>query len=132
MKKQPTFQPVLMEIIVTLLFFALAMSIVVQLVAAANSISKESAFRSRAYLAMETAAEQVKADPEGGGFGADGTRTFAIALEEGISITGTVQKTVDSRSGGAMYTISLTASGGGYDPVTLTACRYRQGEEAGR
>ena len=129
-KQQPVFQPVLMEIIVILLFFGLAMSVVVQLVAAADRVSRESAFRAKAFLAMETVAEQVKADPEGEGLRADGTRAFSAAPAEGVAVTGNVTRAVESATGGSMYTIVLTASGEGFAPLTLTAYRYLPGEGA--
>ena len=59
LKKRGSFSPVLLELTIIILFFALSTSIVVQLIAAASSISSESAYHARALLAMETVAEQT-------------------------------------------------------------------------
>ena len=64
-KKRGVFSPILIEMTIVILFLALSTSVVVRLIAVANITAQQSAYESRAILAMERVAEQVKADPVG-------------------------------------------------------------------
>lgn len=123
LKKHTSFSPVLLELTIIILFFALSTGVVVQLIAAASSISGESAYHSRALLAMETVAEQVKADPEGGGFGADGVRAFSDAVDEDLTVEGTVTRDL-SPAGGTLYQIDLYVLSENGTRYSLSAARY--------
>ncbi len=127
MKKRATFSPVLLELIVAILFFALAMSVVVQLIAAANETSSASALTSRALIAMESAAEQLKADPVGdGAFDESGERRFTVEPEEGMQLSVTVRRILGAA--GTLYEFEITAAGSGKPLGSLSAARYVSGE----
>ena len=129
-KKHGSFSPVLIELAIVILFFALSTGIVVQLIAAASRISNESAFHSRALLAMETAAEETKADPEGdGAFDESGVRTFETVVSDEITVQGVVTKD-DSPEHGTLYTIELSVLSKDGTAYTLTAEQYRSDGEA--
>ena len=124
-KKHGSFSPVLIELAIVILFFALSTGIVVQLIAAASRISNESAFHSQALLAMETVAEETKADPKGdGAFDERGVRTFETAVSDEI-IVQTVVTRDDSPARGTLYTIDLSVLSKNGTLYTLTAEQYR-------
>ena len=60
-EKRGVFSPILIEMTIVILFLALSTSVVVRLIAVANITAQQSAYESRAILAMERVAEQVKA-----------------------------------------------------------------------
>lgn len=126
MKKRATFSPVLLELIVSILFFALAMSVVVRLVAAANETSERSALASRALVAMENAAEAIKADPAAGDFDENGERRFTREAERDILLNVLVRRSAGAA--GALYEIEIEALGGGLPLGSLSAARYVGGE----
>ncbi|MPM29562.1 hypothetical protein SDC9_76102 [bioreactor metagenome] len=129
-KKHGSFSPVLIELAIVILFFALSTGIVVQLIAAASRISNESAFHSQALLAMETVAEETKAAPEGDGtFDECGVRTFETAVSDEITVQGIVTRD-DSPENGTLYTIDLSVISTDGTVYTLTAEQYRSDWEA--
>ena len=124
LKKRGSFSPVLLELTIIILFFALSTSIVVQLIAAASSISSESAYHARALLAMETVAEQTKSDPVGdGGFDAAGIRTFSNVIEPDLTVEGKVTRDL-SPAGGTLYQINLSVCSQSGSVYSLCAARY--------
>lgn len=129
-KKHGSFSPVLIELAIVILFFALSTGIVVQLIAAASRISNESAFHSQALLAMETVAEEAKAAPEGdGAFDDCGVRTFETVVSDEITVQGIVTRD-DSPEHGTLYTIDLSVISTDGTVYTLTAEKYRSDGEA--
>lgn len=124
LKRRGVFSPVLLELTVVILFFALSTSIVVQLIAAASQISNESSYHARALLAMETVAEQIKADPAGdGAVNECGVRSFSIDYATDLRVDCIV--TGDpSPANGTLYEIELSVVGGGETVYSLDASRY--------
>lgn len=124
LKKRGMFSPVLIELSIVILFFALSTGIVVQLIASASRISNESTFHSQALLAMETVAEETKADPEGdGAFDECGVRAFTKAVSEQITVEGVVTRD-ESPENGTLYTIDLSVLSAEGTAYTLSAMRY--------
>ncbi len=121
------FGTVLIELIVVILFFALSMSVVVQLIAAANELSNESAYASRAMFALQDMAEQLKADPVGDGdFDESGVRKIERVVSDDMIVSGEIKrKTADC---GALYEISLRVERESGEPYLLDAARYVRGE----
>lgn len=125
--KRGAISPVLLELSVVILFFALSASVVLRLFAAASDVSKESAYRSRALLAMESVAERVKADPVGdGAFDERGVRMLAEQVEEDLLVRGAVTRG-DSNAAGVLYKIELDVTGPDGTTYTLSAARYVSG-----
>ncbi len=124
LKKRGAFSPVLWELTIVILFFALSASIVVQLIAAAGSISKESEYHSRALLAIETVAEQTKADPEGdGAFDERNAREFTVESAPDLRVDCVVTRDI-SPGNGTLYSIELSVTSGDGTEYTLSAARY--------
>lgn len=123
-KKQSVFSPVLIELTIVILFFALSTSIVVRLIAAASAVSNESGYHGRALLAMETVAEQIKADPTALGE-ADGqnVRTFSVPAAEDIVVDCVVTGDTSCRQG-VYYAISLSVAGEAGESYSLQAGKY--------
>lgn len=123
MRNGRSFQPVLMELVMVTLFLALAMSVIVQVLALAEETSAQSAFETRALLALEDAMERAKADPAGdGAFDGDGVRSFQTVSDAGVTVLGRV--TARAYGAGTLYEIALTAAGKREEPMTLTGARY--------
>jgi len=126
-RKRGSISPVLLELSVVILFFALSASVVLRLFAAASDVSKESAYRSRALLAMEGVAERVKADPEGdGAFDDSGVRTLTEQVEDDLIVRGVVTRDA-SNSAGVLYGVDLSVTGPDGTTYTLSAARYVSG-----
>ena len=130
LKRRGAFSPVLMELTIVILFFALSTIVVARLIAAASDASNESAFQARALLAMENAAEQTKANPEGdGAFDANGARAFTVQAAQGLAVAAVVTRD-DSPKNGTLYTITLTVVSETGETYTLNAMRYVSRGEA--
>lgn len=126
-RKRGSISPVLLELAVVILFFALSASVVLRLFAAASDVSRESACRSRALLALESVAERVKADPEGdGAFDGGGVRTFTQQIEADLLVRGVVTRD-ESNSAGVFYGIDLSVTAPDGTVYTLSAARYVSG-----
>ena len=126
-RKRGSISPVLLELSVVILFFALSASVVLRLFAAASDVSRESAYRSRALLALESVAERVKADPEGdGAFDERGARTFTEQVEDDLTVRGVVTRD-ESSEAGVFYDIDLGVTGPDGTIYTLLAARYVSG-----
>lgn len=123
-KKRGVFSPVLMELTIVILFFALSTSVVIQLISAANATARESEYHARAILAMESVAERIKADPVGDGAAdACGMRAFTVDAAEDIAVSCVV--TADPAPlQGTLYEIELCVSSPGGEVYTLDAARY--------
>lgn len=123
-KKRGVFSPVLMELTIVILFFALSTSVVIQLISAANATARESEYHARAILAMESVAERIKADPVGDGAAdACGVRAFTVDAAEDIAVSCVV--TADPAPlQGTLYEIELCVSSPGGEVYTLDAARY--------
>lgn len=130
LRRRGTFSPVLMELTIVILFFALSTAVVARLIASASATSNESAFHARALLAMENVAEQTKADPEGdGAFDADGTRAFTVQSAPDLAVAAVVTRD-DSPASGTLYTIALSVASQTGETYTLNAMRYVSRGEA--
>lgn len=126
MNKRATFHPVLLELIVSILFFALAMSVVVRLLAAADETSRMSELTGRALIAMESVAEEWKADPAGGDFDENGERRFTARADGDIELSVLVRR--EAGGAGALYTIEIRAESGGTPLGAISTARYVSGE----
>jgi len=131
LKRRGVFSPVLIELTVVILFFALSTSIVVQLIAAASAISNESRDHARALLAMESVAEQIKADPAGdGAVNECGVRAFTVDYAEDLQVSCIV--TGDpSPENGTLYEIELNVTREDGTVYSLDAARYVSDAEVG-
>lgn len=124
LKRRGIFSPVLFELTIVILFFALSTSIVVQLIAAASAVSNESGYHARALLAMETVAEQIKADPAGdGSVNECGVRSFAVDYAEDVQVRCIVTGDPSPKNG-TLYDIELTVTGEDGTVYSLDAARY--------
>ena len=123
-KKRSFFSPVLVELTIVILFFALSASVIVRLIAAADTTARTSAYESRAILAMQTVAEQVKADPIGDNTCNEcGARVFSVAVDEDLTVDCVV--TIDeSPAQGTLYNIELTVTAPSGKVYALDAARY--------
>ena len=123
-KRSGTFSPVLMELTIIILFFALSTSIVVRLIATASAISSESRYHARAILAMESVAEQIKADPVGGGAANEcGVRSFAVAVAPDLEVDAIVTGDPSPKNG-TLYEIELNVTSETGAVYSLDAARY--------
>ena len=123
-KKRGFFSPVLMELTIVILFFALSASVIVRLIAVADTTARTSEYESRAILAMQSVAEQVKADPVGDNTCNEcGARVFSVAVEEDLTVD-CVVTIDDSPLQGTLYDIELTVTAPGGKVYALDAVRY--------
>ena len=130
LKRRGAFSPVLMELTIVILFFALSTVVVARLIAAASAVSNESAFQARALLAMENVAEQAKANPEGdGAFDANGARAFTVQSAPDLAVAAVVTRD-DSPENGTLYSIALSVVSPTGETYILNAMRYVSRGEA--
>jgi hypothetical protein len=123
-KKRGVFSPVLIELTIVILFFALSASVIVRLITAANATARASEYESRAILAMETVAEQVKADPVGDNTCNEcGARVFSVVVDPDLSVDCVVTSD-DSPLQGTLYDIELTVTSPQGKVFALDAERY--------
>ena len=129
-KKRGVFSPVLIELTIVILFFALSASVIIRLIAAAATTAKESEYHARALVAMESVAEQIKADPVGdGGVNACGMRAFAVDVASDLTVDCIV--TGDpSPEQGTLYDIELNVTSPDGNVYSLNAARYVADSEA--
>lgn len=123
-KKRSSFSPVLIELTIVILFFALSASVIVRLITAANATARASEYESRAILAMETVAEQVKADPVGDNTCNEcGARVFSVEIDEDLAVDCVVTSD-NSPQQGTLYDIELTVTSPQGKVYALDAVRY--------
>jgi hypothetical protein len=123
-KKRSSFSPVLIELTIVILFFALSASVIVRLITAANATARASEYESRAILAMETVAEQVKADPIGDNTCNEcGARVFSVEIDEDLAVDCVVTSD-NSPLQGTLYDIELTVTSPQGKVYALDAVRY--------
>ena len=123
-KKRGIFSPVLIELTIVILFFALSASVIVRLIAAAGATARTSEYESRAILAMERIAEQVKADPVGDNTcNACGARVFSTKIADDLTVDCVVTSD-DSPLKGTLYDIELTVTSPAGKVFALDAARY--------
>lgn len=123
-KKRSSFSPVLIELTIVILFFALSASVIVRLITAANATARASEYESRAILAMETVAEQVKADPVGDNTCNEcGARVFSVEIDEDLAVDCVVTSD-NSPLQGTLYDIELTVTSPQGKVYALDAVRY--------
>lgn len=123
-KKRGVFSPVLIELTIVILFFALSASVIVRLITAANATAQASEYESRAILAMETVAERVKADPVGDNTCNEcGARVFSVPVDEDLTVDCVVTSD-DSPLQGTIYNIELTVTSPQGKVFALDAERY--------
>ena len=123
-KKRSSFSPVLIELTIVILFFALSASVITRLIAVADTTARTSAYESRAILALQSVAEQVKADPIGDNTCNEcGARVFSIEVDKDLTVDGVV--TIDdSPLQGTLYDIELTVTSPNGKVYALDAVRY--------
>lgn len=127
-KQRGTMNPILVEMAIVILFLALSTSVVVRLIAAANVTAQQSAYESRAILAMERIAEQIKANPVGDNTcNACGARAFSVKIAEDLTVDCVVTSD-DSPLQGTLYDIELTVLSPQGKVYALDAARYVQDE----
>jgi hypothetical protein len=123
-KKRSLFSPVLIELTCVILFFALSTSVIVQLIAAASATARESEYHARAILAMESVAEQIKADPVGDGALNDcSVRAFVVEVEKDLAISCVVTGDPTPLQG-TLYEIELNVTSPAGKVYSLDAARY--------
>ena len=123
-KKRSSFSPVLIELTIVILFFALSASVIVRLITVANATARASEYESRAILAMETVAEQVKADPIGDNTCNEcGARVFSVEVDEDLAVDCVVTSD-NSPLQGTLYDIELTVTSPQGKVYALDAVRY--------
>ncbi|PKM38796.1 MAG: hypothetical protein CVV04_13785 [Firmicutes bacterium HGW-Firmicutes-9] len=123
-KKRSSFSPVLIELTIVILFFALSASVIVRLITVANATARASEYESRAILAMETVAEQVKADPIGDNTCNEcGARVFSVEIDEDLAVDCVVTSD-NSPLQGTLYDIELTVTSPQGKVYALDAVRY--------
>ena len=128
--KRAAFSPVLIELTIVILFFALSTSVIVRLIAAADATARASAYESRAILALEQVAEQVKADPIGDGFcNTCGARVFSLAIADDL-VVDCIVTSDSSPLQGTLYDIELTVTSPKGEVFALDAARYVPDAEA--
>ena len=128
-KKRGVFSPILIELILVILFLAISASVVIRMIAAANTTAQQSAYESRAILAMESVAEQVKADPAGDNTcNACGAHVFSVEVAEDLTVDCVVTSD-DSPLQGTLYDIELTVTSPQGKVFALDAARYVQDGE---
>ena len=129
-KKRGVFSPVLVELIIVILFFALSTSVIVRLIASADVTARVSSYESRAILAMQSVAEQVKADPVGDGMrNACGARAFLVEISSDLTVDCVVTSD-ESPLQGTLYDIELTVTSPSGKVYAQDAVRYVQDAEA--
>ena len=129
-RRRGFFSPVLVELTIVILFFALSASVIVRLIAAADTTARQSEYESRAILAMQSVAERVKADPVGDGACNEcGARVFSLAVGEGLAVDCVVTAD-DSPLRGTLYDIELTVTAPDGKVYALDAVRYLADAEA--
>ncbi|MPM91186.1 hypothetical protein SDC9_138313 [bioreactor metagenome] len=118
------FSPILIELTIVILFFALSTSVVVQLIAAAGATARESEYHARAILAMESVAEQIKADPAGSGACNEcGVRASTKNVAEDLAVNCLVTDD-PSPLQGTLYEIELSVTSPTGETYYLDAVRY--------
>ncbi len=130
-KKRSVFSPVLIELIFVILFFALSASVIVRLIAAASVTAQESAYHARAIIAMESAAERIKANPAGEG-DCNECGVYAFSMETASDLTvDCIVTPDDSPLQGTLYDIELSVASPGGEIYWLDAARYIPDAEVG-
>lgn len=123
-RKRGVFSPVLLELVIVILFFALSTSVIVRLIAAADMTAQRSSYESRAILALESVAEQVKADPlREGACNACGAVAFSVIVADDLSVDCVVTAD-ESPQRGTLYDIELTVRSPQGELYSLDAARY--------
>ena len=123
-KKRGVFSPILIELTIVILFFALSTSVVVQLIAAAGATARESEYHARATLAMQSVAEQIKANPTGSGTCNEcGVRAFTREISEDLSVNCIVTDDPTPEQG-TIYEIELSVISPAGETYFLDALRY--------
>lgn len=129
-KKRGKFSPVLIEMTIVILFFALSASIIVRLIATAGNIARQSEYETRVLLAMQTVAEQIKADPVGENECNDcGARVFSVSVAPDL-VVDCVVTSDESPLQGTIYDIELIVVSPSGRVYALDAARYLPDAEA--
>lgn len=129
-KKRSVFSPVLIELTIVILFFALSASVIVRLIAAAGATAQESAYHARAVIAMERVAEQIKVDPVGDGDCNEcGVYVFSVEIAPDLTVDCIVTPD-DTPLQGTLYEIELSVFSPDGDAYYLDAAKYAADAEA--
>lgn len=130
MKRRSALSPVLVELLVTIVFFALSAAVVVQLLAAANRTSSQSTDTANAAAALSTLMDELRADPEGSeGMAADGSRRVERVLSDGTVLSAQINRSLTG--GGALYSIYAEAEKDGETLLRFEGARYIAGKDGG-
>ena len=125
-----SFSPVLIELTIVILFFALSASVITRLIAVADNTARTSAYESRAILALQSVAEQVKADPIGDNTCNEcGARVYAVQMEDDLAVNCIVTDDPTPEQG-TLYEIELSVTSPYGETYFLDAARYIAGAEA--
>lgn len=123
-KKRGVFSPVLLELVIVILFFALSTSVIVRLIAAADLTAQGSSYESRAILALQSVAEQIKADPlREGACNECGAVSFSVVFADDLTVEGIVTS-YESPLRGTLYDIELLVRSPQGELYALDATRY--------
>jgi hypothetical protein len=123
-KKRGVFSPVLLELVIVILFFALSTGVIVRLIAAADLTAQESSYESRAILALQSVAEQIKADPlREGACNECGAVSFSVVFADDLTVEGIVTSD-ESPLRGTLYDIELLVRSPKGELYALDAARY--------
>jgi hypothetical protein len=129
-KKRSVFSPVLIELTIVILFFALSTSVIIQLISAANMTARESEYHARAILAMESVAERIKADPLAEGTADEnGVRSFTVDIASDLAVNCVVTGDPAPEQG-TLYDIKLSVTSPKGEVYSLDAVRYIADAEA--
>ena len=129
-KKRSVFNPVLIELTIVILFFALSASVIVRLIAAAGATADESAYQARAVIAMQRVAEEIKADPVGKGECNEcGLYAFSVEIAPDLKVNCIVTPDTSPLQG-TLYDIELSVSSPDGDAYYLDAAKYVADAEA--
>ncbi len=122
MKRRVGISPVLVEMVFELLFFALSATVVVQLLGAAVTMSRQSRETSEALAITTAAMETLLSDPAALARGSMQTEDGAYTVEAQIVPTPSAQ--------GTFYTVDCKASKNGQTIFSLRGSRFVGSEEA--
>ncbi len=128
-KKRGVYNLVLLELVIVILFFALSTSVIVRLIAAANMTAQTSSYESRAILALESVAEQVKANPLCAGACETCGASLSVVIADDLTVECVVTSD-ESPLGGTLYDIELFVRSPQGELYTLDAARYVPDAEA--
>ena len=125
MKRESSVSPVLLELVLVILFFAISSAAVLQLIAAAAETSRDSRIRTEALIAATDLMETAKADPLGE------IAAEPVVTDGGSEITFSVSTAGTKTGAGTLYEIVVLARSQGETVLRLTGRQYVPGRDDG-